>query len=71
MRMFLLHNFYTFMDQSINVTKSFKNRKYNPEARTHIIIIHGSCKIVPSHQELMKVSNEWKMTQGHPMKAML
>lgn len=46
MRMFLLHSFYTFMDQSINVTKSFKNRKYNLETSTHIIIIHGSWKIV-------------------------
>lgn len=46
MRMFLLHSFYTFMDQSINVTKSFKIRKYHLEASPHIIIIHGSCKIV-------------------------
>lgn len=46
MRMFLLHSFYTFMDQSINVTKSFKNRKDNLEASTHVIIIHGSCKRV-------------------------
>lgn len=34
------------MDQSINVTKSFKNRKDNLEASTHVIIIHGSCKRV-------------------------
>lgn len=44
MGILLLHSGYTFMDQSINVTKSFKNRKYNLEASSHMIIIHGSCK---------------------------
>ena len=34
------------MEQSINVAKSFKNRKYNLEANAHVIIIHGSCKVM-------------------------
>lgn len=46
MRIVLLHSFYTFMDQSIKVTMSFKNRKYNLEANAHVIIIYGSCKVM-------------------------
>ena len=34
------------MEQSINVAKSFKNRKYNLEANAHDIIIHESCKVM-------------------------
>lgn len=41
MSLFLLHRLHPFMGQFINVTKSFKNRKYNLEANAHVIIIHG------------------------------
>ena len=34
------------MEQSINVAKNFKNRKYNLEANALVIIIHGSCNIM-------------------------
>lgn len=34
------------MDRSINMAKSFKNRKYNLEANVHVLIIHESWKVM-------------------------